>query len=587
MRPRCTAKKEVTGVDVNQCENTAAPLLVLIADEDKSVRRLAGAILQREGFRIIEATDGTELVEAARRLQPDIIVTSVLLSDIDGLEAIRRLRAGAETMEIPIIVLSARDDASDVIAGLDAGADDYAIKPFLPHDLVTRLRVMSRLSCAYHELKRSHDVLGEQTRALGLLLDLSTSLARSEELEQVLTHTVKVAGELSMCRDIHVLLAKRDGRHLRLTDSSPGGTHHASIGSWLIDGTICGSAFSTRAPVVVNRAADLAGRTDAADARLFEDRPAAAIPMNASDKTVGVLVVGGGRRHQPFTTQEVEYLKLIGNCAASSVQGILARQAREDARDSIVVALASLAEHRDDDTGRHLDRMTGFCLILAEELRRDSPYASQIDGSFVKSLRRAAPLHDIGKVAIPDHILLKPGKLSDAEMEVMRTHVAIGAETIRSVQLRSPETRFLAMAEEITAAHHEWFDGGGYPRGIRGVEIPFPARIAALADVYDALTSKRVYKDAVSHEEAKTVIMDLSGRQFDPVIVDAFVAVQQQFERLSKELGDRGPDETGAAFNVDSTFETRQPDPDAPSGVAPGGGSDHRLSPCRTGSGDR
>ncbi len=268
--------------------------------------------------------------------------------------------------------------------------------------------------------------------------------------------------------------------------------------------------------------------------------------MRASQHTVGVLNVSGRINGESFGEQALEYLDLISNCAAAALHGIRTRAARDVAMDSIVVALASLAEHRDDDTGRHLDRMTGLCLILARKLRIDSPYANEIDSAFLENMRLAAPLHDIGKVAIPDRILLKPGKLTPEEMAIMRTHVEFGADTIRSVLERAPDSDFLKMAEQIAFGHHEWVDGNGYPRGVHSPEIPLAARIAALADVYDALTTRRVYKDAFPHAKAKSIILELSGRQFDPVIVDAFVASEDECRALVDELRDReepGPDE--------------------------------------------
>lgn len=184
--------------------------------------------------------------------------------------------------------------------------------------------------------------------------------------------------------------------------------------------------------------------------------------------------------------------------------------------------------------------MTGFCVVLAKELSRDSRYVHEIDSEFITNLRRAAPLHDIGKVAIPDHILLKPGKLSPEEWKLMRTHAAIGAATIRLARVRASDSSFLLMAEEIADGHHEWFDGSGYPRGIHGSKIPLVARIAAVADVYDALASARVYKQAMPHAEAKVIIESLAGRQFDPVIVRAFLAREQDFQTLSRKFADDG-----------------------------------------------
>ena len=219
--------------------------------------------------------------------------------------------------------------------------------------------------------------------------------------------------------------------------------------------------------------------------------PSICAPLGTGENTIGVLALTDRLTRQPFEPREVEYVDLIANIAGTTIHGILTRRARDEARDAIMVAFAKLAEHRDSDTGQHVDRVTQFCLILADALRdTDAETRAVIDDRFLYNIERAAPLHDIGKVAISDRILLKPGKLSAREMAIMKTHAEIGAETIRTVRLRSPGVTILQMAEQIALSHHECFDGSGYPHGIKGNEIPLVARIAAVADVYDALTQQ-------------------------------------------------------------------------------------------------
>lgn len=205
-----------------------------------------------------------------------------------------------------------------------------------------------------------------------------------------------------------------------------------------------------------------------------------------------------------------------------------------ETRDVAMFVLASLAESRDPETGEHLERMRSYCHILAEELRNDSCYCEQIDDKFIEDLYRSSPLHDIGKVGIPDCILLKPGSLTDKEFEVMKQHSIIGAEalgrTIRSVT----SAGFLEMAADIARHHHERFDGTGYPDGLKGNQIPLSARIVALADVYDALTSSRVYKPVFRPEIAYMMMCQERGKHFDPVIVDAFIARHDDFLQVRK-----------------------------------------------------
>jgi len=194
-----------------------------------------------------------------------------------------------------------------------------------------------------------------------------------------------------------------------------------------------------------------------------------------------------------------------------------------ESRDVLLFAMAKLTESRDVDTGMHLDRMREYCRMLAVELSTWDKYRNEIDGEFIQLLYLTSPLHDIGKVGIPDAILLKPGPLTREEFEIMKRHTTIGGETLRAVTLAHPEARYLSMARDIALTHHERFDGSGYPLGMSGTDIPLCGRITALADVYDALTTRRVYKDKMSHEEARAVIMAGSGSHFDPDIVQAFL----------------------------------------------------------------
>jgi len=313
--------------------------------------------------------------------------------------------------------------------------------------------------------------------------------------------------------------------------------------------SIAGRVFQTGRAVVIRDQQQVETLFDSSERRVFRGLPMLATPMCASEMTVGVLNLTDRMAERPFDDSELSYVNLLTNYAASAIQNVRTREARDRARDSIVVALAKLAEHRDSDTGKHVDRVTKYCIMLAEELRKNPAYASQINHGFIRNLERAAPLHDIGKVAIPDAILLKPGKLTDAEMTVMKTHPIAGAETIRALLARVPDSGFLKMAEQIAYGHHEWVDGTGYPQGIEGEAIPLAARILALADVYDALTTKRVYKDAFAHRTSVDIILRESGTQFDRDIVKVFLGVEPEFERLAKEMKDEpGSDDRAIAF---------------------------------------
>jgi putative two-component system response regulator len=189
------------------------------------------------------------------------------------------------------------------------------------------------------------------------------------------------------------------------------------------------------------------------------------------------------------------------------------------ARREALEALARAAEYRDDDTGQHTQRVGELSVKIAEQM--------QAPEDWIEALRLAAPLHDVGKISLPDSILLKPGKLDDQELETMRRHTVIGAQVFSGI-----ESPLMKLAKEIALCHHEKWDGSGYPNGCCGELIPLGARIVSVADVYDALTHERPYKHAWPHSEAIEEIISQSGRQFDPNVVEAFLTVMVEFEKL-------------------------------------------------------
>jgi putative two-component system response regulator len=207
-----------------------------------------------------------------------------------------------------------------------------------------------------------------------------------------------------------------------------------------------------------------------------------------------------------------------------------------ETREMVIFALARLAESRDPETGHHLERVQRYSRVLAQQLALNERLRGQIDAEFIRLVYLTSPLHDIGKVGIPDAVLLKPGRLSDEEFEIMKMHTLLGAQTLDAALEKYPEARFLKMARAIAAHHHERYDGSGYPMKLAGEDIPLCARIVSLADVYDALTSKRVYKAAFSHTVARNIIVKDSGTHFDPDVVEAFLQQEETFRRIQTEF---------------------------------------------------
>jgi len=523
-----------------QAEGTAEPpITVLVVDDDADNRALCRKFLQQAGYEVSEAADGVDaLARITDGMLPDVIVMDVMMPNMDGLECTRRLKADPATRDIPVIIASVLTQEDDIIAGLEAGADEYVTKPIRRREFVLRV---GNMACFYRgklSLLRSNEARGEQARVMSLLSEFSQSLVAAQSLDAVLEKTVSTAATLTCSRRISIMLPDGENRYLTIAkaigiDEPIATSVHVPVG-----GAIAGRVFQSAEPVTINTPDEAQHQRSQYDSRFFTSIPLVSKALSSSGRVVGVLNITERQDCRPFEPAELEYVDLICNIAATAIDDGMARRERDEARDSIVVALATLAEYRDIDTGKHLDRVTKFAGILGVELLGVEQFRNQIDEQLLRDFERAMPLHDVGKVAIPDHILLKPGKLTPGERAQMRKHAEIGAEIIRSIIKRASGVRFLRMAEEIAWGHHEWYDGSGYPRALRGEDIPLCARIAAVVDVYDALTTRRVYKETIPHEEAVAIIRDGAGSQFDPTVVEVFLRRESEFARVAADLSD-------------------------------------------------
>lgn len=217
-------------------------------------------------------------------------------------------------------------------------------------------------------------------------------------------------------------------------------------------------------------------------------------------------------------------LEMIVSNQVSTIQNL---------QNAIVHTMSDMVERRDGSTGDHLIRTSEYLKILLNEVHIRKLYASQLNGISIMDYARASRLHDLGKIVIPDAILLKPGKLADEEFETMKTHTTVGEEAIQQAMQMVDDSHFLNLAADFIGAHHEKWDGSGYPRGLKGEAIPICGRLMAIVDVYDALISDRPYKKAFTHEEAKQIILNGRGTHFDPILTDVFKDVHLQFEETS------------------------------------------------------
>lgn len=250
------------------------------------------------------------------------------------------------------------------------------------------------------------------------------------------------------------------------------------------------------------------------------------------------VVDGGGEQHIlqirriPYNESQTGSRAVLG-VATDITHHKQIEQKLLRSRDAVIFGLAKLAESRDDETGRHLERICRYVEILCRHL---ADLDDALDDDWVATMTSTAALHDIGKVGIPDAVLLKPGPLTGEQRQTIQKHTTIGGDTMLAIKQRWGDDAFLVAATQIAFAHHERWDGGGYPFGLAGETIPLPARIVAVADVYDALTTKRVYKPKMSHEHASRLILEGTGKHFDPQVVEAFAKTQGPFQETAEQL---------------------------------------------------
>ncbi|WP_117194116.1 HD-GYP domain-containing protein [Rhizobium terrae] len=270
----------------------------------------------------------------------------------------------------------------------------------------------------------------------------------------------------------------------------------------------------------------------------------AMVPVREEDP-IGAIGAYWAEAERP-SEEAVRLLQRIAHSAAVAMTNVslidslaAAKEEAARARDAMILAMASLAETRDHETGNHIRRTQHYVRALAEALKEHEPYAGQLNDDIVDLLYKSAPLHDIGKVGIPDCILLKPGKLEPEEYEVMKTHAELGRAAIATAErYMGSTTPFLSLAKEIAHTHHEKWNGTGYPRGLSGEDIPIGGRIMAIADVYDALVSERIYKPAMPHQQAVEIILKEAGQHFDPGLVDVFAKIAPRFEEIHRDFAD-------------------------------------------------
>jgi len=550
------------------CSTSEISRKILCVDDEPHV--LAGLRRQlRHGYNVTIAVGAQAGLEILRQQGPfAVVVADYKMPEMNGTEFLREVRQMSP--ETVTVMLTGCADLEVAMTALHEGRifrflstpcsremlETALSKSLEQYRLVVSERelpdALGRANEDLQNLNRElEDRVRDRTATINRLYRFVSELSGLERLEQVGELVVDTTAEMLGSRRVSLMLPDAGRKCLTIVAARGINAEMKNRIRVPLGSPLAGQAFAEARSIVVNDLQTGGEETSRYDSEFFAVVPLVSAAMVHSGQSVGVLNVTEPRGGGPYTQEDLARLKAIAESAAVAIQSQLRLQQRNEARDAIILALAKLAESRDPETGAHLERVQIFCRRLSQALAETEKYAAEIDENFISSIFRSSPLHDIGKVGIPDRILLKKGRLTPEEFEIMKTHTTIGGNTIRGLVQHRRGQSFLRMGMEIAYYHHEKFDGSGYPRGLAGEQIPLSARILAVADVYDALTSRRVYKPAMSHEEAAVIIRGGCGKHFDPDVVDAFLRRQDEIRRTAVELKDELPADNEAASEVD------------------------------------
>mgnify|MGYP003385900164 CR=1 FL=1 len=513
----------------------------------------------RKKYTVTTASGGAEALELLKskpELSFGVIISDYNMPGMDGIEFLSA--AGKYRPDSSMLMLTGRAELDVAVKALHEGKIYRFLSKPCPGEMLEaaiedglkQFNLIHSERELKKQLERANQKLGnlnvelenkviQRTRTIQSMNEFVSGLNGLDSVEDIAQYTVTAASNLLRCDRISIMLPDKNRNFLQIEASVGIDPETAKGISIRVGEGIVGSVFKNKCSQLV--ADSHYESSDRYDDEIFISMPLISMPMVSSGESVGVLNITGREDNTPFSEQEINGARAIAESAAIALVSQHHQEQRNQAQEAIILALATLAEYRDPETGGHLKRLQHYCRFLAEHLQDQPDYGAEITESFITDLVRSSPLHDIGKVGIPDNILCKPGKLTFDEFEIMKNHAAMGGDTLKQIVMDGHNHSFLRMGMQIAYCHHEKWDGSGYPNGIEGLRIPLSARILALADVYDALTSQRVYKPAFSHEKASGIIGEGVGSHFDPVVVEAFFACEDQFETTAEELKDGVP----------------------------------------------
>lgn len=481
-------------------------LTILVVDDEKPIREVMQEFLERRHhYRVLTAQDGFEALQILSQQKIDCCLTDISMPGVDGLELTERIQSIDNT--IPVVVMTGYPSLESAIRTLKNGVVDFLIKPVKLDQLsVVIERTMRERALFVENVLLKEEVKGTQ-RILELNRELEDKIRELETVNLILRRLdqpassrdlfetlVKLCGEVTSCDEAHFIVLDRERKEPSVISSFYGGPREGRGESHPVPQELLDRMVTEGIPLLV-KGEDGKGNLIAA-------------PLKIRSSLFGALVLKARNGKGPLTGRDLYHLNFVLDKASSSIENFALYENLYESLFSILYAFVETLEARDAYTKQHSARVTRYAATMAKALGRSDEE--------IEILQVAANLHDIGKIGIPDHILLKPGKLTEEEYEVIKRHPLIGSHIIGHFDMWSKEQR-------VIRAHHERWDGRGYPDGLKREQIPYLARIIAIADVYDALTSDRSYRTRMPVDKAVAILRENSGSQFDPEIAELFL----------------------------------------------------------------
>jgi response regulator RpfG family c-di-GMP phosphodiesterase len=523
---------------------------ILIVDDEPLIRKILTKYLTEKSYEVDTADNGRQALDKLDQNDFDLVLTDLRMPEMGGNELLRAM--SERHPAIPKIILTGYGTNEDIIVALKTGAYDFLTKP------ITDFTILEHSIHRALERKRLSDEKNrytEQLKQINRIISMLNSGKNTEDVFNALNDSLRSIipfNRLALTRyyrseDTVVTKLVASDRDVLL---GTGETFHLSESS-LQD------VYMDKEVLLIDDLEEyLKEHPDSRSTRLLLEegmKSSMVLPLIANNVTRGFLIFASVEK-QSFTQEHVDFISsIVGQISLSIQRGELLYEIEQHTRNlehmvevrtreviktqkTTIFALSKLAETRDPETGNHLERIRNYSVLLAQILKYSGSY-EEIDNQYLRDLYDSSILHDIGKVGIPDGILLKDGILTKREYELMQSHTVIGYEALKSASRDLGDDSFLNMAMDVTLSHHERWDGNGYPGGLKGEDIPLAARIVAIADVYDALTSRRPYKEAYPHERA-IEIMKQEHFRFDPYLFEVFIDNQEEYNTIRMRYND-------------------------------------------------